>query len=131
MGDETQTNIQLQSSNTTNLLYPILVGVCVMLSGSAFSWCFAINSGMAKSEVIMSGKAKSSEVRELQLQLVSMQKSIDKLSEKSELDKKQDAQLSKHWKLHGWAKDEINRINFKNGEAPVSWPNLNGPLDWE
>jgi len=131
MSDETQTSMPVQAApNAINLLYPILAGICVMLSGAAFKWSFDANANMAKSEVVLEGKATSAEVKAVQVQMVAMQKSIDKLSEKSDLDKKQDSSISKHWKLHNWSRDEINNIKFKNGEAPVSWPSLDGPLDW-
>lgn len=39
-------------------------------------------------------------------------------------DERQDGVLSKHWKLHGWARDEINKLRFEQGLQPVAWPGL-------
>ena len=32
--------------------------------------------------------------------------------------------MSKHWKLHTWAKDEINELRLKQGLEPSRWPDL-------
>lgn len=39
-------------------------------------------------------------------------------------DERQDEMLSKHWRLHGWARDEINKLRFGQGLQPVAWPGL-------
>jgi len=33
-------------------------------------------------------------------------------------------QLSKHWKLHNWTKDQIAELRHKQQLEPVHWPNL-------
>ena len=30
--------------------------------------------------------------------------------------------IRKHWKLHSWARDEINNLKYKNGLPITGWP---------
>jgi hypothetical protein len=101
--------------NVSNTVVSLLVTICVALSAFSLKWSFDANADMKVMAVEMQNMAKT----------------MEKLSEKSELDKKQDAAISKHWRLHSWTRDEINKIHFKNGDLPSSWPDLSGPSDWE
>lgn len=49
---------------------------------------------------------------------------IEVMQERMSSDARQDETLKKHWKLHGWARDEINDIRVQSGLEPVRWPNL-------
>lgn len=40
------------------------------------------------------------------------------------VDVSQNTQLSKHWKLHSWARDEINTLRAKQGLDIKPWPDL-------
>jgi hypothetical protein len=102
-------------SSISNTTISLLAAICMALSAFSLKWSFDANADM----------------KVMSVQMENMTESIEKLSEKSELDKKQDASISKHWKLHNWARDEINKIHFKNNEEPVSWPDLNGANDWD
>ena len=35
-----------------------------------------------------------------------------------------DDTISRHWKLHTWAKDKINELRVKAGETITAWPDL-------
>jgi len=58
------------------------------------------------------------------LELIEYQ--LGELKENKGADEKQDASLSKHWKILGFHRDQINAIRHKEGEEPISWPDL-GP----
>jgi len=108
MSDETSKNV-----NTT--LFSALATICILLSGFTLTQSFDANA----------------ERKATAVQMEHMNKAIEELSKKSELDKKQDGQLSKHWKLHSWTKREIDAMRFKAGDGPSEWPDLGGPSDWE
>ena len=39
-------------------------------------------------------------------------------------DKRVNSSISKFWKLHGWAKDEINDLRHHAGKKNARWPDL-------
>jgi len=97
-------------------VYGALVSICLALATFSLKWTFDTNAEMK----VMN--ERQSYVME----------SLDKMSQKSELDKKQDSQLSKHWTLHGWARDEINKLRHVSNLEPAPWPNLSLTLGgWE
>ena len=54
-------------------------------------------------------------------------KDMEELKEDTGSDAKQDSQLSKHWKLHNWARGRINTLET-NSSMPLSeWPDLGPP----
>jgi len=101
---------------TKDAIYGILVSICFAAVGFSMKWTFDTNAEMK----VMTERQRY------------MMESIDDLSQKSELDKKQDSQLSKHWQLHGWARDEINKLRHVGNLEPAPWPNLSLTLGgWE
>ena len=47
------------------------------------------------------------------------------LLKKATLDHhKLESKLTKHWKLHSWAKDEINKLRATHGFPIESWPDI-------
>lgn len=103
------------SNNSSNIIMGILMTICMGLSSFSLKWGFDANA----------------ELKVITVQMQTMNKSIEGLNKKSELDKKQDSQIQKFWKLHNWSRDEINNIRFEDGKAPVSWPELGTSTDWE
>ena len=53
-----------------------------------------------------------------------LQYQIEQLQCANEDDQKQNANLSRHWKLHGWARDEINDLRHKAGLDSSRWPDF-------
>ena len=97
-------------------IYGVLVSVCLALASFSLKWTFDTNAEMK----VMNERQNY------------VMESIDKMSQKSDLDKKQDSQLSKHWVLHGWTRDEINKLRYASSLEPASWPNLSLTLGgWE
>jgi hypothetical protein len=50
---------------------------------------------------------------------------VESKMDSTDTDAGQQKQLTKHWQLHGWTRDEINKLRFAQGLEPVSWPDLN------
>lgn len=46
------------------------------------------------------------------------------LEQRAERDNRQDATLSKHWKLHSWARDRLYEERVARGEQIDPWPDL-------
>lgn len=103
------------AAQVSNALFGVLAAICIGLSGFALKFNFDANADM----------------KAMRVEMNHMSEAIDKLSQTSDLHKKQDTTLSKHWKLHSWSREEINRLRFKAGDEPASWPNLSGPSDWD
>lgn len=57
-------------------------------------------------------------------QMTLMVHQIEELAADKEADKSQDESLSKHWKLHSWAKDQITGLRNQHDMPVVSWPDL-------
>lgn len=52
------------------------------------------------------------------------QTKLNRLEWENERDQKQDRQLKKFWKLHHWAKDELNRLGREHDFEIKSWPDI-------
>jgi len=101
--------------DAVNALFGVLVMICIALSGFSLKWTFDANA----------------ELKVIRVEMRAIHDTLEKLSQNSEADKKQDSQLSKHWRLHTWAREEINRISVRDGSGIVSWPDLSGGSRWE
>jgi len=64
-------------------------------------------------------------VNSQQTKIALMQQTINTMNESNGSDSTQDSQLSKHWKIVGFHKDQINTLRVQQGLPMVSWP----PLD--
>jgi len=53
-----------------------------------------------------------------------MQSEVNDLRFDASDDTRQDKQLSKHWKIHNWSKDQINELRVEHTKPLVSWPDL-------
>jgi len=83
------------------LLLGVLVSTSLAVAGFTLKWQFAANA----------------EIKVLQQRLTEQ-------TEQVQNDLRHDRQIGKHWKLHSWAKDEINRLRVKNNLEIIAWPNL-------
>ena len=96
--------------NMTNIIGGVLITICISLSAFSLKWSFDSNA----------------EIKVMNERIKNLTESVNDMSLKTELDKKQDSQLSKHWRLHGWSRDEINKLRHLNNQEPSSWPDLGG-----
>jgi len=56
-----------------------------------------------------------------------VEEDLKDLREDTGNDAKQDSQISKHWRLHSWARGRINNLETKAGEPLSEWPDLGPP----
>jgi hypothetical protein len=91
------------------IVLTVLISISLGIASFSLAWMFNTNAKVA----VMSEK------------LFTMSEKLDIALQDTETDSIQNRQLSKHWKLHGWAKDEINVLRVKNGSNMTSWPELN------
>ena len=84
------------------IILSVLITIALGLSGFTLKWMFNTNADIA----------------------VARQR-MEQLLATSAQDAAQDAQLGKHWKLHGWAKGRVNELRVKQGLPLADWP----PLD--
>ena len=101
---------------STEKIIQILLGVvttlAITLAGFALKWVFDANAQMA----IMQNT--------LELKFADIDDSLITLADDTDDITRITKQLSKHWKLHNWAKDQVAELRHKNQMDPVSWPDL-------
>jgi len=98
-------------NNAVNIAMGVLMTICLSLSSFTLKELYAAN---AQRQV-------------MKVQLKAVQDALSESEKKSDLDKKQDSQISKHWKLHSWAKQMIDEGRFARGEGPSTFPDLTIP----
>jgi hypothetical protein len=59
-------------------------------------------------------------------QIIIMQRDIELMMNDVDRDETQDEKIIKFWKLHRWAKSQINQLRVKLDEVLVDWPELCG-----
>jgi hypothetical protein len=91
-----------------------LSAVTIGISSFALKWSFNANA----------------ELKVIKSEMENIKEAIKDLGEKSELDERQDSQISKFWRLHSWSREEINNINFRDNQPPAKWPDL-GNSEWQ
>ena len=67
-------------------------------------------------------------VEERDAQIVELQTALKLLIQQVDTDARdasQDKTLVKHWRLHSWARDQVNALRHAQGQPPVPWPELN------
>jgi len=102
----------MSTEKIIQILLGIVTTLAITLSGFALKWVFDANAQMAILKNTL--ELKFTEFEETHKGLA------DDTDEMTRLTK----QLSKHWKLHNWTKDQIAELRHKNQLDPVSWPNL-------
>jgi hypothetical protein len=60
----------------------------------------------------------------LQQEIRLLQRDIENIKNDVEAERKQDATLRKHWKIHNWTKDEVSELRNKAGLPVNKWPDL-------
>jgi hypothetical protein len=90
------------------IIMSVLITISLSIASFSLAWMFNTNAKVA----VISEK------------LSVMNEKLDSALQDTEKDVRQDSQLSKHWKLHGWTKDEINTLRIHNGLGFSQWPDL-------
>lgn len=87
-----------------------LVAGALAIAGFGLAWMFEINATIARYQ---------EHVRpELDATIATIQADIEQIRDDRET-------MAKHWRLHGWARDEINILRSQHDLEPARWP----PLD--
>jgi hypothetical protein len=66
-------------------------------------------------------------IRETDVKIALMNQRLTSIQENTDMEKAQSSQISKHWKLHNWAKEQITEIRVKDGMGIPTWPSLTPP----
>jgi hypothetical protein len=86
------------------------------LIGFVLAACLGLSAFSLKFAFDANAEIKSMQATN-RLQFEQIQRSLDSMSN-------EDQSITKMWKLHSWAKDQINDLRYKNELNPVSWPDL-------
>lgn len=86
----------------------ILLAICLALASFSLKWQFDSHA----------------EQRVLRTELNALSKSLEAAVVDSQTDEHQTKQLSKHWRLHTWARTELNKLQYESGKPPSAWPDL-------
>jgi len=57
--------------------------------------------------------------------LAVMEAALEQIVSDTEADARRDETLSKHWRLHSWAKDRVTELRNMHNQPLVEWPELN------
>jgi len=94
------------------ILLGLLTAISIALATFALKWVFNANAQIAIMQKTM------------ELKFEDLDDSIITLADDTDDITRITKQLSKHWKLHNWSKDQIAELRHKNQMPPVSWPKL-------
>ncbi len=101
---------------TTEKIIQILLGIVTVISIAlatfALRWVFDANARIA----IMQNT--------LELKFIEFEETHAGLADDTDEMIRLTRQISKHWKLHSWTKDQIAELRHKTQMKPVSWPDL-------
>ena len=101
------------------ILLSLLITIAVSLSSFALAFIFDANAtAQVQQERIEALDKKIDERMEWISQQI--QAAHDDQAEVEKLQKT----ASKHWKLHGWSREQINTLRHEAGQPPASWPDL-------
>ena len=100
------------SKQVSSTVFSVLAAICIGLSSFALKWSFDANA----------------EMRAMSVEMKNMATQMEKMTQKTELDVKQDSQIAKFWRLHSWSRSEINKLRVKGGDDIAEWPELG---DWD
>lgn len=94
------------------ILLAIVTTISIALAGFALKWVFDANAQIA----IMQNT--------LELKFTEFEETHEGLADDTDEMVRLTKQISKHWKLHSWTKDQIAELRHKTQMEPVSWPDL-------
>ena len=101
---------------TTEKIIQILLGlvtaISIALASFALKWVFDANAQMA----IMQNT--------LELKFADFEATHEGLADDTDEMVRLTKQISRHWKLHSWTKDQIAELRHEAQMNPVSWPDL-------
>lgn len=95
-------------AKTDDIFLKIAVGILTAALCGLFTWIWSAQNKL----IVMSAD------------IANLSDKVKALSADTRSDEKQDSQISKHWRLHSWARSAINRIEKQNDMPLSDWPNL-------
>lgn len=110
------------SQNIIMWLLGTITTIAIGLSSFTLYWVFNANATLKE----MSSDINTFNELDKKVNFQELKFKIDAFLNNNEDNKRQDKQLSKHWKLHGWERDQINTLRTKDGLEIISWPDLPG-----
>ncbi len=87
-----------------------LAGAALAVAAFVAVWMWDTNAGTAADDVRIG--TMQATITKLEAQQAGMVDTLRDLNAALAADEKQDKTLSKHWRLHTWAKEEINAVRF-------------------
>lgn len=102
----------MSTEKIIQILLGIVTTLSIALASFALKWVFDANAQMA---IIQ---------KTIELKFADVEDSLITLADDTDDITRITKQLSKHWKLHNWSKDQIAELRHKQEMPPVSWPNL-------
>lgn len=64
------------------------------------------------------------DIAAIRVELRSLDQKIDNARDNKQEETRQNVTLSKHWKLHSWAHDELSAIKHKLEMGEAKWPDF-------
>ena len=98
--------------DVTKIVLSILTTICLGLAGFSLKQTYHQNATIAAMEAARKERDKI------------IDEKLAALMEQSEIDKSQNRQLSKQWKLHSWARGRVNKLEQGAGIEVSTWPEL-------
>lgn len=97
----------MSDNQRQNLMYVIqtLMGLLILILSGLITWMLVT-------------------VNAQQTKIALMQQSLELVVSDTEKDKKQDATLTKFWRLHSWERAKINELRVVEGMPIEEWPDL-------
>ncbi|MHA2279455.1 MAG: hypothetical protein ACXAC5_00990 [Promethearchaeota archaeon] len=102
----------MSTDRMIQVLLGIITTIALGIAGFALMWVFEANAQMATIQKAM------------ELQFADVEDSLITLADDTDDITRITKQLSKHWKLHNWAKDQLSELRHQHQLPPVSWPDL-------
>lgn len=102
----------MSTEKIIQILLGLIAAVAIALASFALSWGFDTNAQIGIMQNTLELKFK--EFAETHQGLADDTEEMNRLTK----------QLSKHWRLHNWTKDQIAELRHKTQMLPASWPDL-------
>lgn len=90
----------MSSDSAFKVVLSTLVTICLGLS----AWALKSSVDLQKHQAVIDYK-------------------VTQILQQTEDERKQNSTLAKHWKLHGWSRDQINELRYAAGKGTAHWPN--------
>ncbi len=103
----------MSNEKIIQVLLSLVTVISIALASFALKWVFDANARMGIMQNTL--QLKFEDIDDFLIALADDTDDITRITK----------QLSKHWKLHSWTKDQVAELRHKQQMEPVSWPDLN------